>query len=76
METRDSYEFKRIESIINSIEHSADPRINHAYHKGFLMAVLARAAMNDNRVIHILEQAREGLMNRGFKRRINGQVSK
>lgn len=76
MHIRDSYEYRRIEQILDSIHYSkTDPRLNHFYHTGFLMAVLARAAMNDSQVLAILEEAKEDLVRNGW-RSSGSEVSK
>ena len=64
---RDTWEFKKIESIIDSIQYSDNHRLNHFYHKGFLMAVMTRMARDDNRVIHYLEAAKKDLVDSGWR---------
>lgn len=69
MRIDETYEFKRIQQILDSIHYSkTNPRLNHFYHKGFLMAVLARAAQTDNRIIHLLEEAKEDLYRNGWRK--------
>lgn len=76
MHIRDSYEYRRIERILDSIHYSrADPRLNHFYHKGFLMAVLAKAARNDSQVLAILEASKEDLVENGW-RKTGSEVTK
>ena len=66
---RDSYEYKRIEAILDSIHYSkTNPRLNHFYHKGFLMAVMARAAADDTKVLQYLEAAKRDLERQGWRR--------
>ena len=68
MRLEDTYEYKRIAAILDSIQYSrANPRLNHFYHKGFLMAVLTQMARDDNRAIHYLEKARENLLENGWR---------
>ncbi len=66
MHIQNTYEFKRIQRIIDSVHYSHNSQINHAYHKGFLMALLAEAALRDSRVLDIAEAAKERLLRRGF----------
>ena len=41
MRIDETYEYKRIVSLLEGIQYSRDnPRLNHFYHKGFLIAVL------------------------------------
>ena len=66
---RDSYEYKRIEAILDSIHYSkTNPRLNHFYHMGFLMAVMARAAQDDTKVLAYLEAAKRDLERQGWRR--------
>ncbi len=67
MHIQNTYEFKRIQRIIDSIHYSTNSQINHAYHKGFLMALLAEAALRDSRVLDIMEAAKARLHGRGFR---------
>ncbi len=67
MQVQNTYEFKRIQQIIDSVHYSDNNQINHAYHKGFLMALLAEAALRDSRVLDIAEAAKERLLRRGFR---------
>ena len=69
MRIQDTREYKRIETILASIHYSkSNPRLNHFYHKGFLMAVLARAAMDDTKVLEYLEAAKRDLERQGWRR--------
>jgi hypothetical protein len=68
MRLEDTYEYKRIAAILDSIHYSrANPRLNHFYHKGFLMAVLTQMARDDNKTIHYLEMAKENLLENGWR---------
>lgn len=66
---QDTYEYKRIQAILMSITYSkTNPRLNHFYHKGFLMAVMARAAMDDTKILEYLEAAKKDLERQGWQR--------
>lgn len=68
MRIDETYEYKRIVSILDSIQYSRDnPRLNHFYHKGFLIAVLAQMARDDNKAIHYLEEAKRNLVKNGWR---------
>ena len=75
---RHSYEYKRIQAILASIHYSdANPRLNHFYHMGFLMAVLARTAQDDTKVLAYLEAAKRDLERQGWRQaRSRESVSK
>jgi len=65
---RDSYEYQRIQAILDSIHYSkTNPRLNHFYHMGFLMAVMARAAQDDTKVLAYLEAAKRDLERQGWR---------
>ena len=65
---RDSYEYQRIQAILDSIHYSkTNPRLNHFYHMGFLMAVLARAAQDDTKILAYLEAAKRDLERQGWR---------
>jgi hypothetical protein len=69
MRIDETYEYKRIVSLLEGIQYSRDnPRLNHFYHKGFLIAVLAQMARDDNKTIHYLEVAKENLVKNGWRR--------
>ena len=69
MRIDETREYKRIQAILDSIHYSkTDPRLNHFYHKGFLMAVMARAAMDDTKVLEYLEAAKRDLERQGWRR--------
>lgn len=69
MRIEQTYEYKRIESILASIHYSkTNPRLNHFYHKGFLMAVMARAARDDTKILEYLEAAKRDLERQGWRR--------
>ena len=62
-------EFKRIQEILDSIHYSeSNPRLDHFYHKGFLMAVMARAAQDDTKILQYLEAAKRDLLSQGWRR--------
>lgn len=65
---QDTREYKRIQAILDSITYSkTNPRLNHFYHKGFLMAVMARAAMDDTKILEYLEAAKRDLVRQGWR---------
>ena len=69
MRIEETYEFKRIQEILDSIHYSkTNPRLNHFYHKGFLMAVLAQAARDDTKILSYLEAAKGDLERQGWRR--------
>lgn len=69
MKLEDTYEYKRIVAILEGIQYSrTNPRLNHFYHKGFLIAVLTKMARDDNKTIHYLEVAKENLVKNGWRR--------
>lgn len=68
---RHSYEYQRIQAILASIHYSnANPRLNHFYHMGFLMAVLARAAQDDTKILAYLEAAKRDLERQGWRQEL------
>jgi TPR repeat protein len=77
MRLEDTYEYKKIAAILDSIQYSrANPRLNHFYHKGFLMAVLTQMARDDNQAIHYLEMAKENLLENGWRQGRGNDVIK
>lgn len=68
---RHSYEYQRIQAILASIHYSkTNPRLNHFYHMGFLMAVLARAAQDDTKILAYLEAAKRDLERQGWRQEL------
>ncbi len=69
MRIEDTREFKRIQELLDSIHYSkSNPRLDHFYHKGFLMAVMARAAQDDTKILQYLEAAKRDLLRQGWRR--------